>query len=131
MQPDADTIVFILNCAQIFFAASTVLILFLTRVPVAFFSKMEEMNSGRDEFDSKNFASETVAIAAAFKAKEGDAKLTAMWVAALHALYDPLPLWYLLYLAFAIVALFVNRLFLSALLLDWFVKLCVTFFFLS
>lgn len=127
MQPDADLVVFILNCLQVFMAAVTVIALVITRVPVIFYSFLEKSSTAStrnsvNEFKSNNSHSIK-------NSKSNDKKgffatlrqhsFSTLLLASLHTAQDPLPLWYSLYLATTVFALVYHRLYLSALLLDW------------
>ena len=116
MQPDANTIVFAMNCAQIFLAACTVVILFITRVPIAFFSKLSAVRrNGRSVGGEHDDLSEGEATVDSFSY----VYVRQLLWAALQTATDPLPLWYVIYLCNAVLALLFDRLFLSVLLLDW------------
>ena len=113
MQPDANTIVFVMNCGQIVLASSTVIILFITRVPITFFSKLNAVERKERRED-------------ALVSSESYVYWKELLWAAVQTASDPLPLWYVIYLGNAVLALFFDRLFLTVLLLDWVVLDSIT-----
>eukprot|EP01036_Dinobryon_divergens_P025774 gene25774-34355_t len=123
MQPDVNTIIFAMNCAQILFAACTVIILFITRVPIAFFSKLSVVrrNAGSSGGEHGDLTGEDSLVESFSYAHVRQL----VW-AALQTATDPLPLWYVVYLSNAVLALLYHRLFLSVLLLDWVVLDSIT-----
>lgn len=88
---DATTIISSLNSLQIVLGVVTVVILGIVQLPVNYMAEVQ----------SRQYSHRYYAL--------------------FYALLDPLPVWYSCYVAVAFLALFVNPLFLSALLLDWIV----------
>lgn len=88
---EATTVIRVLNSFQVILAVITVVILGIVQLPVNY---MAELQSSLH---------------------------VNRYYAMFYALMDPLPVWYICYVIVALVALFINPLFLSALLLDWIV----------